>query len=414
MTQPVRGTRDLLYSEQLKNKYIIDTARIHAVNFGYSEIELPIFENTDIFHRLGATSDIITKETYTFLDRGNNSLTLRPEGTAQIARALVSNGLTQKLPCRFFNAGPMFRYERPQKGRYRQFTQASIEVFGINSYHADLETIQLAENFLHELNIHDLVQLQINSLGDKESRENYKEKLLQFLDKYKNDLSDNSKKRLQQNPLRILDSKDEIDKKILKSAPLYKESLNKTSNEFFDNIQNYLTQLGIEFTINYKLVRGLDYYCHTAFEYIMNDKTSQNAVLAGGRYNGLVRDLGGPDISGVGWAAGVERLALLSKKIITQSETIKILPLSQNAEIISFNIANKLRFQNIPTEIMYTGNLAKRLKKASKTNSKFAIIIGEQELTNEKIIVKNLQDSTEQSTTIEKLIDYLSYIKIAE
>ncbi len=406
MIQTARGTKDLLFEEQLTHKYIIDTSRTYALNSGYSEIELPIFENTDIFHRLGKSSDIVTKETYTFLDRADNSLTLRPEGTAQIARALISNGLTQSLPTRFFNAGPMFRYERPQKGRYRQFTQVSIELLGIETYHGDIEIIQLAELFLQAINVRSKTRLQINSLGDEESRNNYRLKLIDFFAKYKCDLSEDSQRRLQSNPLRILDSKDENDRKIVQSAPLYKDYLNHNSLSLFDNVLNYLTKLKINFEINDKLVRGLDYYCHTAFEYITNDSLSQNAVLSGGRYDGLVQSLGGPNIAGIGWAAGVDRLALLLDKKISRPVPIKLIPLTQDEELLAFEISNKFKTQNIAIEIMYGGNIAKQLKKATKCNAVFAIIMGKQEVNKQSVIVKNLENSTEESVYLDNLIDY--------
>ncbi|NCP62171.1 MAG: histidine--tRNA ligase [Alphaproteobacteria bacterium] len=408
--QPVRGTRDLLGEEKRRQSYVTAQAQQASALFGCEEIETPLFEETGVFYRLGESSDIVTKETYTFEDRGGSSLTLRPEGTAPVARALISNGLTQTLPAKFFYAGPMFRYERPQKGRYRQFTQVGVEIFGLNSYHGDIETIQIAENFLERLGLRAQVSLELNSLGDAASREAYREKLVTYFTRYQNDLSEDSRHRLKQNPLRILDSKDEGDRKLLKDAPLYGDSLTVEARSFFDQVLKTLENLGIQYRHNPYLVRGLDYYCHTAFEYVSTDLGAQGTVLAGGRYDGLVKNLGGPEVSGVGWAAGVDRLALLLKGDFTAPRPVVILPMGDAAEAKSFEIANLLRAQNTVTEILYGGNIGKRLKKATKANAHTALIIGDDDLAQNQAQVRILDRGTEEAVAFDKLAAYIKDI----
>lgn len=408
--QPVRGTRDLLGEEKRKHSYVIEQAQKASAPFGCHEIETPMFENTSVFYRLGESSDIVTKETYTFQDRGNSSLTLRPEGTAPVARALISNGLTQSLPAKFFYAGPMFRYERPQKGRYRQFTQVGVEIFGLNSYHADIEILQLAENFLTRLNLRDRVRLELNTLGDLKSRHDYREKLVAYFTRYRTDLSQDSQRRLEQNPLRILDSKDEGDRKLLKEAPLYGDSLTPEAKAFFDQVLNALETLGIQYHHNPHLVRGLDYYCHTAFEYVSTDLGAQGTVLAGGRYDGLVKNLGGPDVSGIGWAAGIDRLALLLDENFDAPRPVIILPMGEAAETKAFEIAHTLRAQNIVAETLYGGNIGKRLKKATKVKARIALIIGDEELEKGQAQVRLLDQGTEEIIAFDKLASYIKEI----
>jgi len=408
--QPVRGTRDLLGEEKRRHSYVMTQAQEAASLFGCEEIETPIFEDTGVFYRLGESSDIVTKETYTFEDRGGSSLTLRPEGTAPVARALISNGLTQSLPAKFFYAEPMFRYERPQKGRYRQFTQVGVEIFGLNSYHGDIEAIQIAENFLSRLGLRNQVSLELNSLGDGASRDNYREKLVAYFTRYKNDLSKDSQRRLEQNPLRILDSKDEGDRKLLKDAPLYGNSLTIEAQPFFDQVLKTLDTLGIQYHHNPHLVRGLDYYCHTAFEYVSTDLGAQGTVLAGGRYDGLVKNLGGPEVSGVGWAAGVDRLALLLDGDFAAPRPVAIIPMGETAEAKSFELANLLRAQNIVAETFYGGNLGKRLKKATKADASTALIIGDDELAQNQAQVRLLDKGTEELVAFDKLAAYIKDI----
>ena len=310
--QTVRGVKDLLPEELGKMRFIEQQAALICKNACYEEISIPIFEFAKLFEKpLGETSDIVTKENYVFQDRSNNTLMLRPEGTTGVVRAAINESLVQDFPKRFFYYGPMFRYERPQKGRLRQFHQFGVELLGVKVYFADIEVIYLAECFLKKINILSQTSLKINSLGDNESREDYKRELRLFLEKYSNDLSTESQIRLQNNPLRILDSKNKKDIEILSSAPKFQSYLNKYSLEFFNSVCEGLDRLKVSFEIDQSLVRGLDYYSHTAFEFKTNLVGSQDAVLAGGRYDDLSKLISKQNFPGVGWAAGIERLSIM-------------------------------------------------------------------------------------------------------
>jgi histidyl-tRNA synthetase len=406
--QPARGTRDLVGVDSRRHQAVIEKAQKAAHLAGFDDIETPLFEDTTVFYRLGESSDIVTKETYTFEDRGGHSLTLRPEGTAPVARALISNGLTQEMPGKYFYAGPMFRYERPQKGRYRQLYQVGIELFGVQGYHGDVEVLQVADAFLTSLGLRDQLRLEINTLGDAESRSAYREKLVSYFSAHKAKLSEDSQRRLDQNPLRILDSKDEGDKALLKNAPLYGDSLTQASKDFFHRVLSTLDFLGILYVHNPHLVRGLDYYCHTAFEYVSINLGAQGTVLAGGRYDGLVKDLGGPDVPGVGWAAGVDRLALLLEGTFDAPRPVVILPLGEAAEKASFAVAQDLRAHGIVAECLYTGNLGKRFKKADKANAIVAIVLGEDELAQNKAQVRLLDQGTESLVDLGVIAAYIT------
>ncbi|WP_297493304.1 histidine--tRNA ligase, partial [Acidocella sp.] len=310
--QPVRGTRDLIGDDAARHFHVVETARRIAALYGFAEWQTPIFEDTKVFSRtLGETSDVVTKEMYTFEDRGGESVTLRPEGTAGVCRALITNGLTQTLPQKVFYTGPMFRYERPQKGRYRQFHQIGIELIGPATPLADAEIIAAGWRILNALGIAEAVELQVNTLGDAASRAAYREALVNYFSRYAGDLSEDSKLRLAKNPLRILDSKDEGDRKLVADAPRMQACLTAEAQGFFASLQEYLATFGVPFIHNPHIVRGLDYYNHTAFEFVTHALGAQGTVLAGGRYDGLVEQMGGPCVPGVGWAAGIERLAML-------------------------------------------------------------------------------------------------------
>ncbi|MBC7799561.1 MAG: histidine--tRNA ligase, partial [Gemmatimonadaceae bacterium] len=313
--QPVRGTRDLIGEDQRRHAHVIDTARRVAALYGLDEWATPIFEDTAVFARtLGDTSDVVTKEMYTFDDRGGDSVTLRPEGTAGICRALVSNGLTQSLPQKVFYAGPMFRYERPQKGRYRQFHQIGAELIGPAEPLADAEVIALGWHILQALGVADDVVLELNTLGDAPSRAAYRESLVAYFGAHRDALSADSRDRLGRNPLRILDSKDAGDRAIVADAPTIQPSLTPDAAAFFDTLRAHLTLMAVPFVENPRIVRGLDYYSHTAFEFVTDRLGAQGTVMAGGRYDGLVEEMGGPPTPSVGWAAGMERLALLMEE----------------------------------------------------------------------------------------------------
>ena len=310
--QSVRGTYDLYGMPKRKAKKVVEIASTEVEKYGFEEIETPIFEFTEVFARnLGDTSDIVTKEMYTFQDRGGESLTLRPEGTAGVVRAFISEGMQQNLPVKLYYTGPMFRYERPQKGRQRQFTQFGVEMLGVETPQADVEVIAMAYNFLKKLGLTDCVVVEINSLGDQESRDQYRSKLISYLRDHLDELSTESRERLERNPLRVLDSKEECDKVVVENAPLYADSLNETSKNFFEEVLKGLDLLEIPYRVNNRLVRGLDYYSHTVFELVTDKLGAQGTVLAGGRYDGLVQEMGGGNVPGIGWACGVERLSML-------------------------------------------------------------------------------------------------------
>jgi len=409
MLQPVRGTKDLLPEDSAVYRKVIDTVYAVALKYHFKEIHTPVFEFSQVFQRtLGETSDIVSKEMYTFLDRGGESITLRPEGTAPIIRAIISNGLTQNLPLKLFYSGPMFRYERPQKGRQRQFHQVGVELIGPKTPLADAETIALGYDVLKSLNLDKNAVLNINTLGDLESRNAYRTALINYLQQYKNNLSKDSQERLERNPLRILDSKDEKDREILQNAPLFQASLNLESSRYFEGVIQYLSDLNIPYVHNQQLVRGLDYYCHTAFEFVTNDLGAQGTILAGGRYDGLMKQMGGPDTPGIGWAAGIERLCLMLKDTPpTLSNLISVIPASINEEAVALKITQRLRDVGLHVGLGYSGNMSKRLKKAAQDNSIAAIIIGENEIASNTALVKFLADSHQEYVPFNTLPNFL-------
>ena len=374
--QPVRGTRDL-YGPELKSMlHIVEQSRQVAEHYGFEDFETPIFESTDVFKRtLGDTSDIVTKEMYTFEDKGGDFLTLRPEGTAGIARAAISNGMLRETPLKFFYHGPMFRHERPQKGRYRQFYQMGVELLGVASPLADAEVIAMGWAMLKKLGLGENVTLELNTLGDTESRKAYRETLTLYFKSCQGSLSPDSIQRIDKNPLRILDSKAEQDQDLIAKAPKFSEHLNAESKEFFSQVREYLDALKIPYKINEKLVRGLDYYSHTVFEFTTTDLGAQNAVLSGGRYDGLIKMMGGAHTPGVGWAAGLDRLALLMKPVEKKNAVIGVVPFDDTAETPALVIAQKLRDLKIPTRMPYSGNLSKRFKKLDRENCLGAIVV---------------------------------------
>lgn len=402
--QPVRGVHDLFGSDAKRFRHIVDTALQISRRFGFSEIKTPVFEFAHVFSRtLGDTSDIVSKEMYTFTDKGGDVISLRPEGTAGVVRALISEGLSQHLPLKLYYEGPMFRYERPQKGRYRQFYQTGVELLGVESTDADVEVITLAHLLLKSLQIDHLAELEINTIGDKESRAAYREKLVEYYQKHEARLSEDSKKRLVVNPLRILDSKDKNDIEINKNAPQLIDHLNTTSREKYDSIKTALTALGIKFKENPYLVRGLDYYCHLVFEFRTTALGSQDAILSGGRYDGLCETMGGASTPAVGWAAGIERLALLMPQDPLVSRPAALIPLGDAAEKQCRELAYKLREAGLTIEMSYSGNMSNRMKKAAKQNAFAAIIIGDTELQNGTATVKLLDSGVQHSVRIADL-----------
>ena len=406
--RPVRGTRDLLPDDALRARHVIETGRIIADCYGYDEVATPIFEATEVFSRtLGETSDIVSKEMYTFEDKGGGSLTLRPEGTAGIARALISGGLGQHLPLKFFYSGPMFRYERPQKGRLRQFHQIGAELLGVAEPIGDVEVIALGSAILEALDVRQSTTLELNTLGNASSRAAYRAELVEYFSDHENRLSDDSRRRLTQNPLRILDSKDMKDRAIVAGAPDLDDSLDNESREFFDAVQSGLQDLGIVFNRNPRLVRGLDYYCHTAFEFTTDALGAQGAVLAGGRYDGLVAAMGGPPTPGVGWASGIERLSMLVEAVPRRRAPVAIVPIGEQAENVGMRMADRLRKAGFRIEIGYRGRTRQRMKRANDIGASAAILIGDDELEKNSATVRDLQSGEQTSVPLNELETFL-------
>lgn len=406
--QNVRGTYDLYGEAKRKMKKVVSDGASVVEKYGFEEIETPIFEFTEVFSRnLGETSDVVTKEMYCFEDRGGESLTLRPEGTAGVVRSFISEGMQQNLPVKLYYSGPMFRYERPQKGRQRQFTQFGCELLGVETPQADIEVIAMAYEFLEKLGLTGSVTVEINSLGDKESRDAYREKLVAYLKGHYDELSEDSRNRLERNPLRVLDSKEDCDKAVVADAPLYKDSLNETSTAFFNAVLKGLDSLGIKYKVNDRLVRGLDYYSHTVFELVTDKLGSQGTVLAGGRYDGLVEQMGGGKIAGIGWACGVERLGMLLEEDVSLPRPIAVIPVGEDVNDKAIEIAYQLRKAGFHVEHSYSGNLKKRMMKANKANAVKVVIIGSDELANNEVTLKDLDSGEQKNVALNAIIEEL-------
>ncbi len=407
--QPIRGTKDILGEDQRRHAHVIATARDRAGVYGFDEWITPIFEDTAVFSRtLGDTSDVVTKEMYTFTDRGGDSVTLRPENTAGICRALVSNGLTQSLPQKVFYAGPMFRYERPQKGRYRQFHQIGAELIGPSEPLADAEIIALGWDILKALGIAADVVLELNTLGDTDSRRAYREALVAHFTAHQDALSPDSRNRLQHNPLRILDSKDETDRALIADAPTIAPHLTPDAARLYEGVQTQLARMDVPFRENPRIVRGLDYYNHTAFEFVTTALGAQGTVMAGGRYDGLVAQMGGPSTPAVGWAAGIERLAMLLTASPKSPAPVALIPLGEAAEAAAPAILQALRRAGIRAEMAYRGNMKRRLERANKIGARAAIILGEDELARQVAAVKDLGAGTQTEIPLDQLAGHLS------
>ena len=406
--QPVRGTHDILPDDFRLHRLIGDTAAEIAARHGFREMTPPIFEFTEVFSRtLGETSDVVTKEMYTFDDRGGDQITLRPEFTAGIARAFMSNGLAQEAPLKLFARGPVFRHERPQKGRLRQFHQVDVEILGVPGAQADIEVLAVAQHLLEELGIAQDVTLSLNTLGDMESRLRYRETLIGYLTPFKAELSEDSRQRLERNPMRIFDSKDAGDQKIMAAAPLLQDHLNDASRAFFDEVKAGLDGLGIAYKVDPRLVRGLDYYTHTAFEFVTDRLGAQGTVLAGGRYDGLMEMMGGRPTPGIGWAAGVERLAMMAGAAPAAVKPIVIIPLGDEAQAPAMKIAMDLRRSGHVVDMGYSGNLKKRMARADKAGAKAVLILGSDELARGVATLRNMESGTQAELKLSDLVETL-------
>ena len=402
--QPVRGTRDLIGEDRRRHQFVIEAARRIAASYGYDEWATPIFEDTRVFSRsLGETSDVVMKEMYTFEDRGGDSVTLRPEGTAAVCRALVSNGLTQSLPQKVFYAGPMFRYDRPQKGRFRQFHQIGLELIGPAEPLADAEVIACAWDVINALGIADDIVLELNTLGDKESRQAYRDALVAYFTQHQAALSQDSLARLDRNPMRILDSKDAGDRNLVAGAPIIAGHLTDAAASFYAAVKRFLTQFGVPYRENPRIVRGLDYYGHTAFEFITTRLGAQDAVGGGGRYDGLVAAMGGPQVPAVGWALGVDRLAMLLREPLPAQATVAVVPVGDSAEATALNVLQTLRHAGIRAEMAYRGNLRRRMERANRIGARAAVILGDDDIARGVAQVKNLATGEQEAVALPEI-----------
>lgn len=405
--QAIRGMNDTLPTQTPIWQKLESLLRQVVANYGYSEIRMPIVENTDLFKRaIGEVTDVVEKEMYTFDDRNGDSLTLRPEGTASCVRAGNEHGLLYNQERRMWYTGPMFRHERPQKGRYRQFHQFGVETFGIATPDIDAEVILLSARLWKQLGIDQHVELQLNSLGSNAARAVYKEALVAFLMIHEDKLDDDSKRRMLTNPLRVLDSKNSDVQAVLVNAPKLSEYLDQESVDHFEQLQAYLTAAGVKFVVNEGLVRGLDYYNRTVFEWVTSSLGSQGTICAGGRYDGLVEQLGGKSTPAVGFAMGLERIVLMLETLALNEDVkpdvdIYTVLVGENTELAGFAMAELVRDELPALKIMHhcgAGNFKKQMKRADKSGARLALIIGESELENGSVTIKDLKGKTDQNT----------------
>ncbi|MGF1577402.1 MAG: histidine--tRNA ligase [Cyanophyceae cyanobacterium] len=412
--QAVRGTRDILPGESDLWQHIERVAQGHLQRAGYREIRTPIFEVTDLFARgIGTATDVVGKEMYSFTTRGDVEITLRPENTAGVVRAYIQHNLQAAGDVqRLWYTGPMFRYERPQAGRQRQFHQLGLELVGSSDPRADAEAIALGWELLRDLGLKDLVLL-LNSVGDPADRQAYRAALVDFLTPYQADLDPDSQDRLQRNPLRILDSKDKRTQEIVVDAPKLLDHLGSASRQRFEQVQAHLSDLGIPFHIDHRLVRGLDYYTHTAFEIQSAQLGAQSTVCGGGRYDGLVQELGGSETPAVGWAMGLERLVLvlqsLEQMVDRSDPQVYMISRGALAEAQALQLAHQLRQQGIPAVVDLSGSaFGKQFKRADRYQAQWAVIVGDAEAETQTVQLKNLQTGHQETLPQSKLIETLT------
>jgi len=406
--RPVRGTQDMLGESALRFGRVVETFDRVRRLYGFGRVEVPVFEATAVFARsLGETTDVVSKEMYSFEDRGGDSLTLRPEFTAGIARAYLTEGWQQHAPLKVATHGPLFRYERPQKGRFRQFHQLDAEVIGAAEPAADVELLVFADQLLRELGVADGVTLQLNTLGDAATRDAWRAALVAHFQAHRGALSEESVDRLERNPLRILDSKDPRDKPIAEAAPAIDAYLSDEAARFFADVTAGLDAAGVAWTRNARLVRGLDYYRHTAFEFVTDRLGAQGTVLGGGRYDGLMETLGGPQTPAVGWAAGIERLAMLIDAPAPETVTAVLIPLGPEAEAAAIGLLAQLRRAGVAAEMSYKGNMKKRMQKADAWGARYAVILGDDELKRGEAAVKALFTGDQRNVPLDRLAEAL-------
>ncbi len=420
LIKSIRGVHDILPDES--GRWAALEARVQKVvaAYGYREIRMPIIESTELFKRsIGDVTDIVEKEMYTFADRNGDSLTLRPEGTAGCVRACMQHGLLHNQQQRLWYQGPMFRHERPQKGRYRQFHQIGVETFGFSSPSIEVELLAMTARLWKELGIRD-VRLEINSLGSNEARATYRETLVEYFSAHKDQLDEDSLRRLDSNPLRILDTKNPAMQELVANAPSLADSLDEESRAHFEELKAGLDSLGIEYVVNTRLVRGLDYYSRTVFEWITESLGAQGTICAGGRYDGLVEQLGGKPVPAVGFAMGVERILQLleeqGNELATEPLDVYVMPMGDAAQPYAMQLAESLRSHVSPVRVLLHvggGSFKSQMKKADKSGALFAMIMGDNEVENNTVTLKPLRDREAQQQEIarddaaEVLVDHL-------
>ena len=410
LIKAVRGTKDIIGEEAKKYVYISNVAQKMFENYGYNFVKTPIFEETELFKRgIGEATDVVEKEMYTFKDRGDRSITLRPENTASLVRCYLENAIYAKEEIsRFYYNGSMFRYERPQAGRQREFNQIGLEVFGEKSPKVDAEVIAIGYKFLKKLGISDL-EVKINSVGSKESRTIYREKLIEHFSKHLDDMCDDCKDRINRNPLRLLDCKVDKDKDFYKSAPNIIDFLFEDERKHYEDVKKYLDVFGIKYTEDPTLVRGLDYYSSTVFEIVTNKLGSQGTVLGGGRYDNLLKELGDKDIPAVGFATGVERIMmLLGENYPKNNPDVYIAWLGENTSETALKIAESLRDNDIKVYIDYSEKgMKSHMKKADKLSVRYCIILGEDELNKGIVLLKDFSTREQKEVKIEEILNYI-------
>ena len=406
--QKIRGTQDMLGEEADRFHKVVEAFERVRRLYAFQHVEVPVFEATEVFARtLGETTDVVSKEMYTFEDRGGDSLTLRPEFTAGIARAYISQGWQQHAPLKVSTWGAAFRYERPQKGRFRQFHQLDAEIIGSAEPAADVELIAMAAHLLDELGLSEKVELRLNTLGDPETRDAWRAALVEHFGRHRYDLSEESRARLDRNPLRILDSKVHQDFPIVDSAPVIDDYLTAEASDFFGRVTTGLDRIGVKWTRDARLVRGLDYYRHTAFEFVTEDLGAQSQVIGGGRYDGLIENMGGPPTPAVGWASGIERLAMLIALPAADGLDAALVPLGERAEAEALRLAAELRRAGIACDMAYRGNMKKRMQKASASGARYAVILGDDELDRGEAAIKDLASGEQRHVPFAGLAEAL-------
>jgi histidyl-tRNA synthetase len=414
--QAIRGMNDYLPEQTAVWQRVESILKQVLASYGYSEIRLPIVEYTPLFRRaIGEVTDVVEKEMYTLEDRNGESLTLRPEGTAGCVRAGIENGILYNQEQRLWYLGPMFRYEKPQKGRYRQFYQMGVEVFGLKGPDIDAEVIALTARWWKALGIFDYVTLELNSIGSPDERKVYRDDLIAFLERHQEQLDEDSKRRLHTNPLRVLDSKNPSVQALLADAPKLSDYLSEESRQHFSGLCDILTALGIKYVLNERLVRGLDYYNRTVFEWVTTHLGAQGTVCGGGRYDGLVEQLGGHQIPAVGFAMGMERLVLLVQAVNPEFQGYNAIDayciaFGEGTQIPSMALAERIRSEAPHLRVMTNfggGNMKKQFSRADKWGAKVALVLGEDEIANDRVVVKDLRSGVQETVSLNDAAAYL-------